>query len=329
MQLLNVSRGGTLCQHLPDERRRLDRASPDAPGRFATHAVRVERRQPPGARCSGSERARRQLLPPPGGGAARDRAARRRVVARRRRSRRSRRPMRSTSRSACSGTPSRWSTTRRTRRCSPRSCARRARPASSWPPRRAVAGDLSRVRDRRGAVASTAPPTSRWSTGWPMRWRRAARTARARGRTAASPWGIAGCAIIDLSERGAQPMVDSELGLAVVFNGCIYNHRELRARARGRAGCASSPTATPRWCSRPTASGATRCVDRFKGMFAFAHRRARQRAARARARPARRQAAVPRRRPGGGCASPRRCPALLRGRRRRHDASTAWRCTTT
>ena len=34
--------------------------------------------------------------------------------------------------------------------------------------------------------------------------------------------------IIDLSERGAQPMVDDEVGLTAVFNGCIYNHRELR-----------------------------------------------------------------------------------------------------
>jgi asparagine synthase (glutamine-hydrolysing) len=35
--------------------------------------------------------------------------------------------------------------------------------------------------------------------------------------------------IIDLSASGGQPMVDPELGLAVVFNGCIYNYRELRA----------------------------------------------------------------------------------------------------
>ncbi|HEX6568037.1 MAG TPA: asparagine synthase (glutamine-hydrolyzing), partial [Acidimicrobiales bacterium] len=34
--------------------------------------------------------------------------------------------------------------------------------------------------------------------------------------------------VIDLSERAAQPMVDAELGVSVVFNGCIYNHRELR-----------------------------------------------------------------------------------------------------
>lgn len=30
--------------------------------------------------------------------------------------------------------------------------------------------------------------------------------------------------IIDLSENAAQPMTDPELGLAIVFNGCIYNY---------------------------------------------------------------------------------------------------------
>ncbi len=35
-------------------------------------------------------------------------------------------------------------------------------------------------------------------------------------------------AVIDLSRRGDQPMFDPELGLVVVFNGCIYNHRALR-----------------------------------------------------------------------------------------------------
>jgi asparagine synthase (glutamine-hydrolysing) len=39
--------------------------------------------------------------------------------------------------------------------------------------------------------------------------------------------------VIDLSERAAQPLVDSELGLAVAFNGCIYNHRELRRQLEG------------------------------------------------------------------------------------------------
>lgn len=39
--------------------------------------------------------------------------------------------------------------------------------------------------------------------------------------------------IIDLSEAGAQPMVDSELGLAIAFNGCIYNYKELRRELSG------------------------------------------------------------------------------------------------
>jgi asparagine synthase (glutamine-hydrolysing) len=34
--------------------------------------------------------------------------------------------------------------------------------------------------------------------------------------------------IIDLSESSQQPMVDSELGLSIAFNGAIYNYKELR-----------------------------------------------------------------------------------------------------
>jgi asparagine synthase (glutamine-hydrolysing) len=75
--------------------------------------------------------------------------------------------------------------------------------------------------------------------------------------------------IIDLSERGAQPMVLPELGLAGVFNGCVYNHRELRAELEGlgyRFFSASDTevllVAFHRW-------GAA-CVERVRGMFAFA-----------------------------------------------------------
>ena len=35
--------------------------------------------------------------------------------------------------------------------------------------------------------------------------------------------------IIDLSSHSDQPMVDDELRLALVFNGTIYNYKELRA----------------------------------------------------------------------------------------------------
>lgn len=40
--------------------------------------------------------------------------------------------------------------------------------------------------------------------------------------------------IIDLSEKSSQPMVDAESGLAIVFNGTIYNHPELREKLKAK-----------------------------------------------------------------------------------------------
>ncbi|SPM27133.1 Asparagine synthetase B (glutamine-hydrolyzing) [Mycobacterium terramassiliense] len=39
--------------------------------------------------------------------------------------------------------------------------------------------------------------------------------------------------IIDLSEAGAQPMFDAELGLTIAWNGCIYNYQQLRRELSG------------------------------------------------------------------------------------------------
>src|SRR3954467_15110214 len=39
--------------------------------------------------------------------------------------------------------------------------------------------------------------------------------------------------VIGLPPHGAQPMVDNELGLTAVFNGCIYDYQELRAELEG------------------------------------------------------------------------------------------------
>ncbi|MCV7442637.1 N-acetylglutaminylglutamine amidotransferase [Mycobacterium paraense] len=39
--------------------------------------------------------------------------------------------------------------------------------------------------------------------------------------------------IIDLTEAGAQPMFDAELGLTIAWNGCIYNYQELRRELAG------------------------------------------------------------------------------------------------
>jgi asparagine synthase (glutamine-hydrolysing) len=75
--------------------------------------------------------------------------------------------------------------------------------------------------------------------------------------------------IIDLSEHGSQPIVDSALGLTAVFNGCIYNYQELRTEltAAGYQFFSTSDTevilkAYHRW--------GTSFVEHFAGMFAIA-----------------------------------------------------------
>ncbi|MEK6442194.1 N-acetylglutaminylglutamine amidotransferase [Pseudonocardia sp. T1-2H] len=75
--------------------------------------------------------------------------------------------------------------------------------------------------------------------------------------------------IIDLSERGSQPMVDPALGLAVVFNGCIYNYKELRSEleAAGYRFFSDSDTET---VLKAYAHWGAACVEHFLGMFAFA-----------------------------------------------------------
>jgi asparagine synthase (glutamine-hydrolysing) len=75
--------------------------------------------------------------------------------------------------------------------------------------------------------------------------------------------------IIDLSDAGAQPMIDDELGLVLVFNGCIYNHRQLRAELAGMGYRFRSHSDTEVILKAYHRWGA-RCVERFAGMFAFA-----------------------------------------------------------
>jgi asparagine synthase (glutamine-hydrolysing) len=75
--------------------------------------------------------------------------------------------------------------------------------------------------------------------------------------------------IIDLSERGAQPMVDSDLGLTGVFNGCIYNYQELRAELE-KGGYRFFSTSDTEVILKAYHRWGVRCVDHFAGMFAFA-----------------------------------------------------------
>lgn len=75
--------------------------------------------------------------------------------------------------------------------------------------------------------------------------------------------------IIDLSTRGAQPMVDSDLALTLVFNGCIYNYQDLREELQAD-GYRFFSTADSEVVLKAFHKWGPRCVERFKGMFAFA-----------------------------------------------------------
>ena len=75
--------------------------------------------------------------------------------------------------------------------------------------------------------------------------------------------------ILDLKATGQQPMFDPALGLAVVFNGCIYNFRGLRRTLEQQGYRFFSECDTEVILKAYHAWGA-RCVERFLGMFAFA-----------------------------------------------------------
>ncbi|MFR0868139.1 MAG: hypothetical protein ACLSGS_03560 [Adlercreutzia sp.] len=74
-------------------------------------------------------------------------------------------------------------------------------------------------------------------------------------------------AIIDLAGAN-QPLYNENRSLVLVFNGEIYNYRELR-RQLIAAGHAFSPRVMRKWCSTGSSGGA-RGADRLRGMFAFA-----------------------------------------------------------
>jgi asparagine synthase (glutamine-hydrolysing) len=81
-------------------------------------------------------------------------------------------------------------------------------------------------------------------------------------------------AIIDLSEGGAQPMVDHETGCVIAFNGEIYNYRELRAKlvSKGHRFRSESDTEVLLRCYLEhslSGDGAEMLAD-LRGMFALA-----------------------------------------------------------
>src|SRR5690242_5732471 len=76
-------------------------------------------------------------------------------------------------------------------------------------------------------------------------------------------------AILDLSPLGHQPMQDRDTGNWIVYNGEIYNFREIRARLQ-RAGASFASHSDTEVVLKAYARWGEQCLTRFRGMFAFA-----------------------------------------------------------
>jgi asparagine synthase (glutamine-hydrolysing) len=75
--------------------------------------------------------------------------------------------------------------------------------------------------------------------------------------------------ILGLNAASQQPLIDSTLGLGVVFNGCIYNFRELREELES-LGFEFFSDGDTEVVLKAYAAWGVKCVERFYGMFAFA-----------------------------------------------------------
>ncbi|MDW7771995.1 MAG: N-acetylglutaminylglutamine amidotransferase [Desulfobulbaceae bacterium] len=75
--------------------------------------------------------------------------------------------------------------------------------------------------------------------------------------------------IIDLSEHSQQPMFDAGLGLAIVFNGAIYNYPELKDELC-RLGYVFFSSGDTEVILKAYHAWGADCVKRFNGMFALA-----------------------------------------------------------
>jgi len=75
--------------------------------------------------------------------------------------------------------------------------------------------------------------------------------------------------IIDLSTKAHQPMIDSNLGLSIVFNGTIYNYKELRTELK-KLGYNFFSEGDTEVILKAFHQWGTKCVEKLHGMFAFA-----------------------------------------------------------
>ena len=97
-----------------------------------------------------------------------------------------------------------------------------------------------------------------------------------RGPDAAGLWRAPGVglahrrlSIIDLSERGRQPMIDPAGRVAITYNGEIYNFRELRRELATHGHAFRSQSDTEVLLAGYLQWGASKLAERLDGMFAF------------------------------------------------------------
>ena len=76
-------------------------------------------------------------------------------------------------------------------------------------------------------------------------------------------------AIIDLSEKANQPMIDAQHDLVLVFNGTIYNYPELRSQLKDKGHLFVS-TGDSEVILKAYAQWGVECLQHLHGMFAFA-----------------------------------------------------------
>jgi asparagine synthase (glutamine-hydrolysing) len=75
--------------------------------------------------------------------------------------------------------------------------------------------------------------------------------------------------IIDLTDQARQPMSDPELGIDLVFNGCIYNYKALRQELL-QLGYRFFSSGDTEVVLKALHAWGIECVEKFNGMFAFA-----------------------------------------------------------
>ena len=74
--------------------------------------------------------------------------------------------------------------------------------------------------------------------------------------------------VIDITERSNQPMTDYSLKMTIIFNGVIYNYKELRSRLE-KEGYGFFSDGDTEVILKSYHFFGEKCVDYFDGVFAF------------------------------------------------------------